>query len=110
MALQLKPLHKNLADLNVLISIAFCMFYGITFYHTVTGRTSYVGKLYKFYDVDLVHFAVYNMAITILSFSVIVVYNKYLRSGQIKKFAMASWLFGGLILILLVANVYFQRG
>ena len=100
---------------QIIISIAIifiCAIVSVTYAHsafsTLTDRPGFYGSLYIYYRVGKIGFGIYNLFIALVSCLIFILQIKGLIQKDKLVFKRSCWMFLGLAILLIVAEIYLQ--
>jgi len=104
----LKLYHRIISGIIISICALLSVIYGYTSFATITKQLGFYGSLYMYYNVDRIFFGVYNLIVAVSSLYIVILQVKCLVKNNKTVFIRGVRVFIGLVLILIIAEIYLQ--
>ena len=104
----LKPYQKLLPILTIPICLILIIFYGWSFYSTITKRPGLHGDMHFYYNLTIIQYSIYNLIVAIIAFGLIILQLWFMIQIKSKNLTRTFLAFGIFIIIVIIFEFYLQ--
>jgi hypothetical protein len=104
----MKPYQIILSLITIPICSLIALIYGWQGYSTLTERAGIRGDMHYYYRLTIGQFSTYSFLIASLAFGLIFFQIKYLFNKNGKNLTITLWIFGLLIILIILSELYLQ--